>query len=275
VYVNPMYTNIEKDKYSPVQRLLHRSRSAEQGRGVAFQHSLERMQRCMALLGNHLQRGDDVLEIGSGDGAMLWLLKQAGANPFGLDMDQESALSVQREFDIPVLAGTFEDSDFGQRRFDAIVLVHLIEHFFEPVQMLRKIRGLLKPGGIVFLETPNIFRPKVGPGRVFSFAHNYHFSPRTLALALHQAGLRPTALRVFRRDSFQMVATRVNVAELGHAPAGDSWARVARKIREYRLQYFLSLQFLYRKLPWLKRRLIYGVHRDLDSRQLTCHASPP
>lgn len=261
VHVNPMFTNAEKQAVTPEVRALHRSRAAEASRSAAFAHSLPRMRRCFDLMAPYLKPGQRVLELGCGDGVLLQMLKQSGVHPTGLDMDQESAEATASSLQVPVLSGAFEEMDLRGVRFDAVVLVHLIEHFFEPVEMLRKARGLLRPGGMLFLETPNILRPKVGPRRVFSFAHNYHFSPRTLSLALHRAGFRPSALREFRRDSFQIVAHAVD--NVGPAPLVQPWREVQAAVRRYRVRYLTSLQFLWRKVPWLKDRLMYRPRRDL------------
>ena len=261
VQVNPMFTNAEKNAVTPEVRSLHRSRAAEASTTAAFAHSLPRMRRCFDLLAPYLKTGQRVLELGCGDGVLLAMLKRHGVHPIGLDMDRESAQATARMLQVPVLTGAFEDIDLRGERFDAVVLVHLIEHFYEPVEMLRKARTLLRPGGMLFLETPNILRPKVGPRRVFSFAHNYHFSPRTLALALHRADFRLTALREFRRDSFQIVAHAVD--DVGPAPLVQPWREVQETVRRYRLRYLTSLQFLWRKLPWLKDRLMYSPRRDL------------
>jgi 2-polyprenyl-3-methyl-5-hydroxy-6-metoxy-1,4-benzoquinol methylase len=264
VYVNPMYTNAEKEAVSPQVRLLHRSRSAELTRAAALAHSAPRMRRCMDLMAPYLKPDMQVLEIGCGDGALLSLLKDCGVRPTGLDLDRDAAEAVARSLHVPVLVGTFEEMQWSGPPFDAVVLCHLIEHFFEPVQMLRKVRGLLPPGGMVFLETPNILRPKVGPRRVFSFAHNYHFSPRTLALALYEAGFRCTALREFRRDSFQIVAHAATPDDRGPRPLVQPWQDVHKAIRRHRVRYLTSLQFLWRKAPWLKDRLLYRTHRNLS-----------
>jgi len=223
--------------------------------------------RCVDLLAPHVRAGDELLEIGSGDGAMLRFLKGLGALPTGIDIDSDSAAAMRQELGVPVLAGAFEDIDFQGRRFDAVVLVHLIEHFFEPVAMLRKIRTLLKPGGIVFVETPNIMRPKVGPRRIFSLAHNYHFSPRTLALALHRAGFRCTTLREFRRDSIQVVAHAAAVEALA-PPLVEPWQEVIATIKRYQRRYLTTGQFLWRKVPWLKDRLMYHPRRFLSGPRL-------
>lgn len=268
VYVNPMFTNADKEQVSPVLRLLHRSRSTEHSHSAAFRHSMRRMRRCLDLIAPYLKAEQDVLELGSGDGAMLHLLKELGARPTGIEIDSETATAVSCKLGVPVLTASFEDVDLGGKQFDAVVLVHLIEHFFEPVAMLRKAHSLLKPNGLIFVETPNILRPKVGPNRVFSFAHNYHFSPRTLALALYRAGFRCTVLREFRRDSIQIVAQACSPAELGLPPQVHPWQSVARSIHRNRSRYLSSLQFLWRKLPWLGLRVIYRPHRELSGANL-------
>ena len=275
VFANPMFSYQEKLQAGASVRALHRSRSSEQSYEVAFQQSQRRAERCRDLLSQHILPGDRVLEIGSGDGALLALLKQLGAAPTGIDPDCEAARRVERQLQVPVLTTSFEDADFEGDKFDAVVLSHLIEHLFEPVEILRTISGLLKTGGMLFVETPNILRPKVGPRRLFSFAHNYHFSPRTMALALDRAGFRTVAMRVFNRDSFQMVARARALHEPALMIAPDAWQSVARTIRDHKWHYWLSVQFLWRKLPWLRHKMIYSLHQDLSGDALDRWLLPP
>lgn len=267
VYVNPMLTNAEKDAVCPTVRQLHRSRAFEKSAGSALAHAQKRLRRCVDLLTPHVRADDEVLEIGCGDGAMLRFVQSLGARPTGIDIDADSAAAMRQALGVPVIAGAFEDIDFQGKKFDAIVLVHLIEHFFEPVAMLRKMRALLKPNGMLFVETPNIMRPKVGPKRVFSLAHNYHFSPRTLALALHRAGFRCTTLREFRRDSIQVVAHAAADDALP-PPMVESWQEVLAAINRYERRYLTTGQFVWRKVPWLKDQLMYRPRRFLTGTKL-------
>jgi hypothetical protein len=145
-------------------------------------------------------------------------------------------------------------------------MVHLIEHLFEPVEALRRARRLLKPDGALFLETPNILRPKVGPRRVFSYAHNYHFSPRTLALALHQADFTVEAVRIFHRDSFQIVARATSPKV--EPPGVEPWETIMRSIESYPWRYRCGLQFLWRKLPVIGRAVMYGIRQDFSGQAL-------
>jgi SAM-dependent methyltransferase len=267
VYVNPMFTDAEKSALSPDLRRLHRSRSAEQSPDRAFRQSQRRAARWSDLVAEFVQPGQRVLEVGSGDGAVLALLAARGARPTGLDPDAEAAGTVAARLGVPVLPTTFERAELAEP-VDAIAMIHLIEHLWEPVDALRKARRLLRTGGLLLLETPNILRPKVGPRRVFSLPHNYHFSPRTLCLALHRTGFSLEAVRVFRRDSFQVVARRAEVAS-GDDPGVEPWTRVLSAIRRHPWFYLASGQFLWRKLPYLRERLLYGGAPVLRGPELT------
>lgn len=268
VFVNPTYTDAEKAAASPQVTLLHRSRAFDNTQAGKDKHSQPRVDRCLLGLLPHLRPGDNVLEVGFGDGLLLSHLRTVGMRVAGVEMDASSADEVGERLGIPVYVGRFEDATLaGGHGFQAVVMAHLIEHFFDPVAALRKVHDLLQPGGLVFLETPNILRPKVGPKRLYSFAHNYHFSPGTLGLALHRAGFECVEAREFRIDSFQIVARARRPAELGPAPRGDDWVAICGHLRRYEWSYLTSLQFLWRKLP-IGRRMAGQVHRQFPGSDL-------
>jgi hypothetical protein len=89
-----------------------------------------------------------------------------------------------------------------------------------------------------------------------------------MALALDRAGFRTVALRVFNRDSFQMVARARALHEPGLVIAPEAWQSVARGIHAHKWHYWLSAQFLWRKLPWLRHKMIYSLHQDLSGEAL-------
>lgn len=97
--------------------------------------------------------GQRLLDIGCGNGAFLQIAKSAGWNVSGLELDERAA-AIQRGFDVRIgTIGLFaEESEC----FDAITLSHVIEHVHDPIKLIRDIYRLLKPNGVVYIQTPNI-----------------------------------------------------------------------------------------------------------------------
>lgn len=181
----------------------HRSPASPWGLGVAMLLSLHRSY--WNRLYRHLPRpragANMLLDVGCGNGDFLTLASGCGWNACGLDLDPRAiALATKRGL-------SAQQGDIGlltdqQERFDVITLSHVIEHVHAPRQLLNECLRLLKPGGLLWLETPN----------VESIGHRYFgphwrglevprhltvFSWRGLGLALEAAGFgQPVALRV-------------------------------------------------------------------------------
>jgi SAM-dependent methyltransferase len=101
------------------------------------------------------QRGA-VLDVGCGNGAFLSFVRALGWHPFGVEADL-SAANVATEAGINVLARTLTELDGKYDNFfDAITLSHVIEHLHQPNQDILRCFSLLKPGGYLWIETPNI-----------------------------------------------------------------------------------------------------------------------
>lgn len=97
--------------------------------------------------------GGKVLDIGCGSGEFLAAAAQIGWESFGVDPDPRA--SAQKT-GYKVLQGNLPGIDFPDNYFDVITLSHVIEHTHDPVASLKEIKRLLKPGGLVWLATPNL-----------------------------------------------------------------------------------------------------------------------
>jgi 2-polyprenyl-3-methyl-5-hydroxy-6-metoxy-1,4-benzoquinol methylase len=71
-----------------------------------------------------------------------------------MDVHQAYADSVRR-LGVEFVLGDAATFDFGDRRFDVITLGDVIEHMPDPRQTMRKVASVLKPGGLIWLSTPN------------------------------------------------------------------------------------------------------------------------
>lgn len=101
------------------------------------------------------QCGGRLLDVGCGDGSFLALARTCGWDVVGLDPDPD-ALSNAAQQGLTVHEGGIEYFADQANLFDVITLNHVIEHVYEPVKVLAACHALLKPGGQLWLETPNI-----------------------------------------------------------------------------------------------------------------------
>lgn len=99
--------------------------------------------------------GGLLLDVGCGNGGFLVLARQAGWSVEGLDFDA-TAVATARSRDLPVTLGGIDALSAHHERYDVITLSHVIEHVHDPVSFMRQLFDLMKPGGQLWIETPNL-----------------------------------------------------------------------------------------------------------------------
>jgi SAM-dependent methyltransferase len=101
--------------------------------------------------------GGRLLDVGCGSGAFLAQMAALGWRAQGIDPDP-AAVEGAREAGLNVTRGTLADLDPDEDAgaFDAITLSHVIEHLHDPGGDLRRMKRLLRPGGLLWIATPNL-----------------------------------------------------------------------------------------------------------------------
>lgn len=97
---------------------------------------------------------NSLLDIGCGIGYFLQEAKTKSWNCFGTEFSTKAA-TICREKGIKIYEGELENIDFGDQKFDIITSFELIEHLIFPSAHVEKIYDLLRPGGILYITTPN------------------------------------------------------------------------------------------------------------------------
>lgn len=95
-----------------------------------------------------------ILDYGCGGGEYLLRMKRLGNRVMGVDFDPAS-LDLARRSGLDVMLPGDLDSPAYDGSFDLVTLAHVIEHVQDPVGLLRRLRACLRPGGQLYLETPN------------------------------------------------------------------------------------------------------------------------
>lgn len=97
-----------------------------------------------------------LLDVGCGNGEFLQLAALAGWQVEGTDFDP-AAVETARAAGIRVAHGGLElVQGMPPLSFDWITLSHVLEHVHDPLAWLRELQRILRPGGTLWLQTPNV-----------------------------------------------------------------------------------------------------------------------
>jgi 2-polyprenyl-3-methyl-5-hydroxy-6-metoxy-1,4-benzoquinol methylase len=135
-----------------------------------------------------------VLDVGCGNGQFLAGMRSRGWETVGIDYSP-SAVEIARQVVPDVRLGGLENAGFERDSFDVVTLFHVLEHVEDPSATLHQIRHVLKDGGALVVEVPNV---RSLASRLTGTCwqgldvprHLYHFSPRALELLHSDHGFR-------------------------------------------------------------------------------------
>jgi len=149
VFIDPVPTAAELEALYPES---YNNFHAPQGVGAFLlrRYHAHQAARCM----RYLHPGARFLEVGCGTGALLERLRGQGVDVRGIDLSP-AACRLARARGLDVFQGTVEDYETTER-FALIFLSHVIEHVPDPVGTIARLTSLLEPGGVIYLETPNV-----------------------------------------------------------------------------------------------------------------------
>jgi 2-polyprenyl-3-methyl-5-hydroxy-6-metoxy-1,4-benzoquinol methylase len=139
-------------------------------------------------------KGTRWLDFGAGNGGLVRHLRtERGIDAVGFEDGAIAAHAA--ELGVPF--ATADELDVQAGTFDVVTAIEVLEHVLDPVAELRRMRSLLRPGGLLFLTTGNA-APQADNLPAWRYVtpeiHVSFFEPRTLERAMELAGLRPQRL---------------------------------------------------------------------------------
>ncbi len=104
--------------------------------------------------------GETVADVGCGSGVVADLLARHAAEVHALDANPSAIEFARAQFPHPNLRfhlGLADEVDLAASSVDRIYLLEVIEHLYwdQLPPLFDRLRGWLKPGGTIFLTTPN------------------------------------------------------------------------------------------------------------------------
>jgi SAM-dependent methyltransferase len=164
-----------------------------------------------------------MLELGCGRGELLKGALNRGWSVYGVEMTEDYA-RVARSHGVEIEEAAIENCKSLDQTYDVILLAAVLEHLYDPMKTLERIRNALRPGGLLFIDVPNESSLTMRIGNLYMRARGRDwvinlsptFSP------FHVVGFSPTSLRhALRSVGFSI--HRLNVPKWNNAlPEGKT-----------------------------------------------------
>ena len=174
-------------------------------------------------------RGGRLLEIGAGGGDFAFVARERGFDPVTVELNPMQAAFIRNDLGIPCAESLAEVEAEGPSRFDVIYHCNVLSHLSDPLEEFRRLRVLLRDGGIMAFETGNgaDVDPKYYPRfPTFQYPdHLYFFGERTIDALLEQSGFRRLATRRYSLLPALAVERRIHAFGArggGSGPGGSS-----------------------------------------------------
>jgi len=172
-YLNPRPTVDEIGRYYP---------------GVYFAHRTS-MARRYALQASYVTGAPgDLLEVGSAGGDFLALMRDRGWGVTGIEPS-----TTANPYGLPILKQRFpEECEFEPETFDVVAAWAVFEHLHDPAGAFERAAILLRPGGRLIVQVPNLRSINSRYARLEDIPrHLYFFTPSTIHQYARRCGLAP------------------------------------------------------------------------------------
>jgi len=156
---------------------------------------------------NYVEKGENILDIGAGDGLFLKIVKEhhPQITIAACEKDQNT-LEERRNV---VGDETFEDIDElinAGRTFSVVSLLHVLEHILEPSVFLDKIRKLLTSESVLIIEIPSLncplltlYHSKAYQQFYFQKQHPFNYSHTSLQRLMESLDFQTLEIISFQR----------------------------------------------------------------------------
>ena len=94
-----------------------------------------------------------LLDIGCETGIFLEMVKEKGWEGRGIEFSEFACKRARQRIGDVVVCGDLRDVRYGRNTFDVVTLWHTLEHLTDPLRTLKEIKRILKPGGLLVLNS--------------------------------------------------------------------------------------------------------------------------
>jgi|SRR3989344_7420152 len=170
-----------------------------QEKSISYGIAHTRLKRLLGLVSSI--SGKKVLDVGCARGYVGSRIKNMGNFVVGIDISESAASEAKKVLDEVYVCDLEKNCPEFKDKFDLAILPEILEHVFDPVEVLKKIHLLLGEKGEIIITTPNILlwtnRVKILMGKfeytnqgLMDFGHIRFFTYKYLNKVLKESGFK-------------------------------------------------------------------------------------
>jgi len=145
--------------------------------------------------------GENVLDVGCGNGALLGLLQREGKRAFGIEPNGAlTSLAAARHPGLSILEETGAELHRFGRRFDTVTIIDVLEHIEDDEAQLRRIFDVLEQPGRLVVVVPAC--PALYGKRDVNNGHFRRYTRPELVEKLRRSGFRVRLARYWNALGF-------------------------------------------------------------------------
>lgn len=184
--------------------------------------------KCLDILERHAPGRGRLLDVGTAAGAFLHVARARGWRVDGCEPNRWMCEWGRSHYGLDIRPGTLAEQHYPDATFDVVTLWDVLEHAPDPLALLAECRRVLRPGGLLVVNYPDIgswIARLMGRRWLFLISvHIYYFTRRTIARALERAGFSVAEIRPHVQQlEFDYILTRAE-------PVAGPLARVGRRL---------------------------------------------
>jgi 2-polyprenyl-3-methyl-5-hydroxy-6-metoxy-1,4-benzoquinol methylase len=153
VYVNPCFkssiieSTYSEDEYSDFQ---YKTKIIP---AVKFRKDILGIRK-YEQINNFFKDKGKILDIGCGIGEVLSVFKDKGWDTQGIELNDLAAQYARNNFGLDVVQDSVYNFSFKDK-YDCIMMWGIVEHFTEPKKLLKQVKKMLAPKGLLVIEVPS------------------------------------------------------------------------------------------------------------------------
>ena len=96
----------------------------------------------------------EIIDVGCATGELLACAEEQGYRGIGVEPQRAACEIARSRYGLAILNTDFLSAQIKHQTADVVTMIHVLEHISDPIAVLRKTWDILKPAGILALETP-------------------------------------------------------------------------------------------------------------------------